>query len=654
MSASPLMSLGIKAMSANYAGLQVTGNNIANANVQGYSRQTAELATSPGQFTGSGFFGRGVDVTTVSRSHNEFLTREAASSRSLADMDGARLQQLQRLENIFKPGEMGLGHATSQFMNAIVDLSNQPADMATRQVAMARAGELASRFAEAGAAMDDVQAGVTAELRSAVSEVNGLARSIAEVNQRIAGLKGTGQTPNDLLDERERLLSRLSSRVQVSRMEATDGTMSVFISGGQRLVLGTEAAQLRVLQDESDASRSAVGLVEGGMQRRLDEGTLGGGSIAGLLRFQNQDLVAARTLVGQLAASVGGAINEQQMRGLNLQAPYGSVPSSALFAMGPPLAQGHLANTRDASGVPVGRVTLSITDPSALQASEYTLRETATGSGSWLLTRLLDGQTTAVASGDVVDGMQIDFSALPPQPGDRFLLQPVTRAANGMAKLLDDPRDLAAASPLLAASLPGNVGTAQPSSLRVNDAPLPVPGATARITFTSDTGDYSWELFDSSSTLLASGGGTWQANQPIPSPPSDINGFTMQLSGVPRTGDVINVEPTPAGALSGNNGNALALLALRDAALVNGRTVTDGWASAMADIGVRVQTGKAAAAISDVVAGQAETARSGQSGVNLDEEAARLIQFQQSYQAAAKVLQVAQSLFDTLLDVAGR
>jgi len=117
---------------------------------------------------------------------------------------------------------------------------------------------------------------------------------------------------------------------------------------------------------------------------------------------------------------------------------------------------------------------------------------------------------------------------------------------------------------------------------------------------------------------------------------------------------VINVEPTPAGALSGNNGNALALLALRDAALVNGRTLTDGWASAMADIGVRVQTGRASAEISDVVAGQAETARSGQSGVNLDEEAARLIQFQQSYQAAAKVLQVAQSLFDTLLDVAGR
>jgi flagellar hook-associated protein 1 FlgK len=125
------------------------------------------------------------------------------------------------------------------------------------------------------------------------------------------------------------------------------------------------------------------------------------------------------------------------------------------------------------------------------------------------------------------------------------------------------------------------------------------------------------------------------------------------LSGVPRTGDVITVESTPATALTGNNGNARAMLELRDAALVGGRTATDAWSLAMADIGVRVQRGETTAEISDAVAGQNELARSSESGVNLDEEAARLIQFQQSYQAAAKMLQVAQSLFDTLLNTAG-
>ena len=647
------MSLGIKAMNANFAALQTTGNNIANANVAGYSRQQAELATSGGQFTGSGFFGRGVDVVSVSRSHNEFLTREAASARSLSAMDTSRLAQLKRLENIFKPGEMGLGNATSEFMNAMVDLSSHPADAATRQVALARAGDLAGRFAEAGTALDDMQTGVTSDLRAAVAEVNGLAKSIAQTNQRIAALRGLGQPANDLLDERERLISRLSEHVQVTRMEAQDGTMAVFIGGGQRLVLGTSAATLKVTQDESDSSRAAIGLVENGVVRNLNAATLGA-SLGGTLRFQNDDLVAARTLVGRLAASVGGAVNSQQIKGLNLQAPLGSSPASELFGMGPAQAQPHSANARNASGVAIGTVQLTITDPAALQASEYDLQETAAGSGSWVLTRLSDGQTTAVSSGAVVDGMRIDFTASPPQAGDRFLLQPVSRAANGMARLLDDPRDLAAASRLLATTAAGNTGTATVASLQVTAAPLPVPGATARITFTSNTGNYTWALFDSSNTLINSGTATWQARQPVPTPPLDINGFTLQLNGVPKSGDVVTVAPTPVSALASNNGNALAMLALRDANITGGRTATDAWSYAMADIGVRVQGGQSSANISESVAGQSELARSSQSGVNLDEEAARLIQFQQSYQAAAKVLQVAQSIFDTLLQTAGR
>jgi flagellar hook-associated protein 1 FlgK len=346
-------------------------------------------------------------------------------------------------------------------------------------------------------------------------------------------------------------------------------------------------------------------------------------------------------------------LNGQQERGINLQQPYGSVASQPLFGVGPALSQPHGANQRDASGNPIGVVGLTITDHSALQASEYELAETNAGSGVWMLTRLSDGYSQAVNSGDVVDGMQIDLATNPPQAGDRFLLQPVSRAANGMKALLSDPRDIAAASPLLATAAVGNVGTGQAASLVTTAAPLPVPGATSRITFTTDQGDYTWEVFDSSNNLLASGTDVWQPGGAIPNPPTDINGFSLKLSGVPRTGDMFNIEPTPASAVASNNGNALALAQLRDVAMVAGRTVTDRWSNAIADIGVRVQMGRTSAEISDAVAGQAELQRSSQVGVNLDEEAARLIQYQQSYQAAAKMLQVAQSLFDTLLSTAG-
>ncbi len=652
MGVSPLMSIGVKAMTANYAALQTTSHNIANANVAGYSRQQVELATAQGQFSGAGFFGKGVDVVAVTRSHNEFLTREAASANALAGMDSARLEQLRRVESVFATGESGLGHASSEFLNAMVDMVSRPADLAARQVVLARAGDLATRFSEAGATLDESQYAVTGELKATVAAVNGLAQSIAEVNQRIAALRGIGQLPNDLLDERERLVFELSQHVKVSRVDADDGSMAIFIGGGQRLVLGTEAAKLQVVADGADGSRSAVAIVDNGTMRALTEDGLGGGAIAGLLRFQNQDLSDARNLVGRLAAAVGGAVNDQQRLGLNLQPPLGQGAGINLFAMGPARALPNAINARDAGGNPIGSVALTITDSSALQPSDYDLRENPAVPGAWQLTRLLDGTVSAVADGDVVDGMRIDFGAPPPQAGDRFLLQPVTRAANGMSTLLDDPRSLAAAAPLVAIRGVANLGSVGVAQLQVHTAPLPEPGATTRFTFTDNSGGYTWELFDAANNLLSNGAGTWQAGQAVPTPPLDINGYTLQLSGVPRSGDILTVEPTPASAMATNNGNAVALLALRDAGLADGRTVVEAWSQAIADIGVRVQSARASADISTAVAGQAEQARSSQAGVNLDEEAARLIQYQQSYQAAAKVLQVAQSLFDTLLQVA--
>ncbi len=642
MGSSPLMSLGIRAMAANYAALQTTGHNIANANVEGYSRQQTVLATSKGQFTGAGFFGKGVDVTTITRSHNEFLARETASAKSLAAMDAARVESLQRLEQVFQPGEAGLGYAAAELFNAMTDLSSRPSDLATRQVVLARANDMASRFAEAGTALDQTQAMVTAGLKSTVSEVNQITRAIAHANEQVAALRGAGHPANDVLDERDRLITQLSERVQVSRVEASDGSVALFVGGGQRLVLGSIASEMVVIPSDADPSRSALGMREGGITRRLDDRVFGGGSLAGVLRFQNEDLVAGRNLVGQMAAAIGGAVNDQQKRGLNLQAPLGTVTSQALFGFGAPQALPQAGNVKDPSTLmPVGTVSLTVTDPTALQASDYDLRESTSSPGSWELKRLMDGAVSTVNSGDVVDGMQIDITNA--QPGDRFLLQPVARAANGMRALLTSPLDLAAAAPLLVTPGGANAGTGAAGDLVVTAHPLPYPGATETLSFARVGADYE---YTSSITGLTT---AWRTGEPV----VGANGYTLQLNGVPADGDAFDVAPTPATALASNNGNARALLALRDGLIVGGRTVSDTWSQSMADMGVRVQSAQISSDISSAVASQAEQTRSGQDGVNLDEEAARLIQYQQSYQAAAKVLQVAQSLFDTLLQTAG-
>ena len=220
--------------------------------------------------------------------------------------------------------------------------------------------------------------------------------------------------------------------------------------------------------------------------------------------------------------------------------------------------------------------------------------------------------------------------------------------------LLSDPRDVAAASPLVATTAAANSGTVKVASLQVTTVPLPAPGASVQVTFTDDNGGYDWTLLDAGNAVIGGGSGTWQTGKPLPPAGTDFNGFTLQIEGVPRTGDVLTVAPTAATGVATNNGNALSLMALRDANLVDGRNATDGYAQAMADVGVRVQSAKTSSSISSIVAEQAETSRSSQAGVNLDEEGARLIQYQQGYQAAAKVLSVAQAIFDTLLQATAR
>jgi flagellar hook-associated protein 1 len=508
---------------------------------------------------------------------------------------------------------------------------------------LARAQDMAQRYTAAGAQIDTLQDGVVQDLQVAVASVNRLTQGIATVNEQIARVSGSGQTPNDLLDQRDQLVAELSEYMQVTTLPADDGTLGVFVAGGQRLVLGTQSTKLAFASDEFDITRGAIAVNDSGTLRTLPSSLLAGGSIGGLLRFQNEDLADARAAVGRMAAAFSTRANEQQALGLDLRTPPGS--GAPLFDVGAPLALAAQSNARDVAGNFIGSVSMTIADETALQASEYTLEPDTATPGQFLLTRRADGLVRSIASGDTVDGLTINVSAA--ATGDRFLLQPVSRAAVNMRRVLDDPRGLAAASPLQAERSIGNAGTATIASLAVVD-PAADPQQTASITFTSATGNYDWELRDrTSNALLSSGGGTWQPGQAIA-----LNGFELRLDGVPASGDAFTVSQTQYPNVS--NGNALAFASLRDATFIGGESITDAYASVMAGVGVSVQGARTAADASGAVASQARDRVSAETGVNLDEEAARLIQFQQSYQAAAKVLQVAQSVFDTLLQTAGR
>ncbi len=675
MSSSALMSIGMSAMSASYASMQTTGHNIANAQTPGYSRQTVDLATAGGQFTGAGFFGKGVDVVTVQRASDQFLTMQSAAANSMAAMDDARSSQLTQLETVFPEGDTGMGAAMGNFMNAFVDLANTPGDSSARQVILSDASQVAERFANAGQQIDTMQSGVSSDMKSSVAQINTLASQVATLNGQIAALRGSGQSPNDLLDQRDQLVKQIGGYVKVTTINADDGSVGVFIAGGQRLVLGAQAQSLAVTADPANSGRSALSISDSGILRPLSSDLLVGGSLSGLLKFQNEDLVDARNQLGQMAASFSAMVNRVQGYGVDMSSPPGSgVP---IFSTGGPVAIPNANNARTASGAYASGVTMTVTDGTQLQASDYNLQADAASPGSYIVTRASDGvkfgmapdpvnvgqflytrQSDGAALGNSMDGFQMSLSGAALGPNDSFELEPVGRAAVAMTRVLDNPNGIAAAAPLTATTGVNNTGTATVASLNVVSSSSN-PNLVAAISFTSAAGAYSYTLTDKTTGVVtASGTGLWTTGQPI-----SLNGFELSLNGVPASGDTIAVDATAHP--ENNNGNALAMVALRDQAFVGrtqqlsgslggGATATDAYASTLANIGVRVQSARTSATISAAASDQADSAVSSKTGVNLDEEAARLIQFQQGYQAAAKVLQVAQAIFTTMLQVASQ
>ncbi|MFT7723430.1 MAG: flagellar hook-associated protein FlgK [Roseateles sp.] len=659
-----LLTLGARAMFANQAALQTVGNNIANANTPGYSRQAVVLTTSPGQYTGAGFFGRGVDVQTVERAHDQFLTRQAATTKSTAAGDATRAELLTRLGKVMPLGSEGLGYAASQFLNAMQDVASRPADPSARQVVLSRANDLAARFRDAGGQVEAMQSGITGDLRNGVQRVNDLAAQIAGINDQVAANRGSGHAPNDLLDQRDQLISQLSEFVSVTTVPADDGSLGVFIGGGQRLVLGNTATTLQVTSDPYDPTRAALTMREGDLRRPMDESILTGGTLAALLGVQNRDLVDARNMLGQLAAAIGTLVNEQNALGLDLSSPPGL--GGDIFKVAQPRVLPATANP--SAALPQ----VAIADASQLQASSYLLKVTAAG---YEITQLPDGQPLPFADGDVVDGMRISFPGSPaPQDGDSFIVEPVGAAANGMKVLLESPNGIAAASPMTATTGVANTGTLEVQRVYAVNGNF-AAGTAAQLPLTLTFGAANAD--GSVNYSLSNGGsGVWRASQPIGNdlPPGTDLGFQLHTSGVPRPGDTVTLDPTTY--TDTNNGNAKAFLDLQTRAFIGrqqqrntdgslkvdgagnpvmkpGATVTDAYAAHLSDIGARTQSASYLSSISAGVADEAEQARSSIAGVNLDEEAARLMQFQQGYQAAARVLQTAQSLFDELLHLAG-
>jgi flagellar hook-associated protein 1 FlgK len=643
---SGVLNIATRSLMANQAILQTTGHNIANVNTAGYSRQSAVLQTVEGQFTGGGYIGKGVDVQTIVRNYSEFLTRQATLAGATSAGDTARSDKLRLLEEIFPGGSSALGAALSDMLNSFSDVANAPTDLTARAVALTRVSETASRMRRASQSLDDLQLGVTQELDQKITAANTLAQSIASINERISQTLGSGQSPNDLLDQRDQLVRELNRYVQTTSINNSDGSVGVFIGGSQALVLGNSASPISLRSDDfNDPLKSKLLINRNGQQQLVDEVSLAGGEISGLLRFQNSDLNEARNLLGRITLGVSTAMNAQHRLGVDLDGNVGGnlfTPTSFTTNNIMPPSAPAILNTGTAA------MALSIADSSKLASSDYEMNFSGGTTGT--ITRRSDGVLTAFdfASTNplVLDGFNFSLSSGTANAGDRFLIKPFSTSASNIQAEFSTPRSLAVSSPLAGQMGTTNTGSLQQSRLTARSNPptnLPVT-----LNF---TGSGTYTRSDVAGTFNYTSGQSIEGTVPATAP---LSQWSLILHGAPKAGDTYTVSAQPNAYRNLNSGNALAIMDLRDVAMFDGAVLTDGYASMISQIGIRAQSANYATQVSSSIAANLETDRTAISGVNLDEEASKLLQFQQAYQASAKLIQVSQSIFDTLIQTMAR
>ena len=643
-----ILSIGTQALQANLTALQTVGNNIANVNTPGYSLESVVMQQVPGQFSGGGYVGNGVTVATIQRNLNAFLNQQAVQTSSVQASDQARATQLTSLENLFPSGTSGLGQAISDMLNSFSDVASAPADLTTRTVALSNINEPALDMRNMSSSLDALQSGISQPMAEMVTNVNTIAANIATVNGDIAAAQGSGQPPNSLLDKRDQLIASLNQLVQTTQIPASDGTVGVFIGGSQPLVLGSTSSTISVVPNAyGDPLQTGIAINNNGTSVPLTQSSLGGGQISGMLQFQNTDLVNARNMLGRLTLATTTAMNQQSQLGLDMN---GS-PGTDLFTptnFGP---QNVLPKTTGNTGTET--LGLSISDLTKFVPSDYQVDFSSATSGT--ITRISDGVVTAFPQTPpatapalaTVDGLNINLNGGTPAAGDSFLIKPFNTSASNIQAEFSSPRSLAVASPVAVTAAPTNQGSLTVSNLAAQNLATPIDNYS--VSFSVAPTGTTYNIVDNTTSPASTvvSGQPYVPGQAITYAPPGVAGFSLTLTGAPANGDSMTVEPNPYTAQDG--GNATAIMNLRDVPMFDGAALTDGYAAAIAQIGITSQSANYSAQVSTNLATNASSAATAVSGVNLDDEAAKLLQYQQAYQASSKMIQIAQTIFDSLI-----
>ncbi|KMQ74193.1 flagellar hook-associated protein FlgK [Marinobacter subterrani] len=691
-----LIGVGLTGILSHQAALNTTGNNITNANTPGYSRQEVVFDTQEGQRTGAGTIGSGVRVTDVRRLANEYLVQQVREDSSLNGEQTALNSELSRLDNLLGGEATGLSNSLNNFFASLQNAAEDPTSLPQRQLVLSEANQVVSRFRALSEELIQQRESVKTQMQQGAADANALLASIADLNLAISESPGLaqGRMPNELIDQRDEKLRQLSELVSIKISETEGSQVNVSLNNGLALVVGSNAARFGTRENAADPARLEFTLTAGGRTLTVDS-QITGGKLGGLRRFEQEGLTPAIDDLGRVAVALSATVNHQHEIGMDLEGDLGGLFFTDINSQA--AQRGRVIINENNQAPQDTRLAVEITDASLLEGGSWTLQFADNGNY-----QLIDE-----ATGDVVNqgrlpatplaeismpGFNIRFEGGSISPGDKFLIQPTRNAASSIGLEVRREEDLALASPIKALTgsfqdtdgnpatpdvlVDANKGTGiidQGTMLNVKNPVTNalLPGFTQnqtlangplQIVFEDDgAGGVTFSVFDVNNPPGVAGSVPLIANKPFtdgvtntvfsesPGDGAAYQGYQFRISGQPEPGDRFTVSFNNGGV--SDNRNAELLAALGTANTMNGgsQSFAEGYAGIVEDVGVKTRQSQLDLDASETLLSQSENQRQAVSGVNLDEEAGRLIQYQAAYNASAQVISVAQDLFNTLL-----
>jgi flagellar hook-associated protein 1 len=639
-----VINAGWSGLDAATQAMETVSNNTANVNTPGYDVESVQQSELPGL---SGEPGTGTQVNSIQRAYDQFVFSQmvsATSTNRAAQVVQDNAQNLTAIFPVASGGEGGLGTTLTSFFSGMNGVSQDPTSQPNRQTFLSDANALAANFNSVGNQLAENLTSLNSQLSSAVTQINTLTQQIANLNNQIEAqstANGSG-APLALMDDRDNLVQQLGQELGITVASGANNTVDIFTAGGASLVAGGSASNLTVASGSYGAGSSLQVIYQPNGDNI--SASLSGGTIGGVVSSQAQ-AVAAQNAVGGLAVAVAAAVNTQQSLGLDLNGAQGG----DLFSVGGPTVLADESNTGS------GTLTASITDTDAFTPDNFIVAKTASG---YEATNTATGQVTALGNGPTLslDGMTLTVAGTI-NTGDSFEVEPTATAAQTLTVTATDPSAIAAASPYVATAGTnlGNVTASAFSSAASGSLPagaVIVPasqfGQNLTVKFTSAT---TFNVLNASNTVIASGSFSASSGAEIavayPSPPApagEVDEMTLS-AGTPATGDTFSL--TPGGVAS--NGNIRAMTGLSSQNLLSGQTLTSAYGTLVGQVGSAGQTASFNAQAASGVLNQVQSVQQSISGVNLDQQAADLVVYQQAYQASAQVIASAQTLFDDLL-----